>query len=288
MIGEGTLSNIRSLKFAVGEGLALAGTSYGDPGSNTVLFLHGAGQTQFSWGAAATRIAQEGWHAITIDLRGHGESDWASDADYSQDAFASDIEFVARSLPTKPVIVGASLGGLSALIALGERAPDIARALVLVDIVPGMNSDEADRILAFMRAYPGGFESLTEAATAVSEYLPNRPRPADPSGLAKNLQLGSDGRYRWHWDPKLTSGPSGLGKNRDPERLRAAARSLLTPCLLIRGARSELVTDEGVQDFVQLVPHTQVADVSGAGHMVAGDRNDAFADAVLKFLASLA
>jgi len=281
------LSNIHSLKFSVGDQLTIAGTSYGEPNANTTLFLHGAGQTQSSWGAAAARIAQEGWHAITVDLRGHGESDWASDADYSQDAFASDIEYVVRSLPTKPVIVGASLGGLSALIALGERAPDIARALVLVDIVPGMNSEEADRILAFMRAYPEGFESLDKAATAVSEYLPHRPQPADPSGLAKNLQLGSDGRYRWHWDPKLTSSPGGLGKNRDPERLRAAARTLLTPCLLIRGARSQLVTDEGVHDFLELVPHTQVADVSGAGHMVAGDRNDAFADAVLNFLASL-
>ena len=107
------------------------------------------------------------------------------------------------------------------------------------------------------------------------------------SGLAKNLRLGDDGRYRWHWDPKLTTGPSGLGRRRDPERHRAAARSLRIPCLLVRGAKSQLVTDEGVQDFVRLVPHAEVADVSGAGHMVAGDRNDAFAGSVLKFLAAL-
>lgn len=274
------------VKFSVGGGLALAGIRYADPNANTALFLHGAGQTQYAWGAAANRVAQAGWHAITIDLRGHGESGWASDADYSQDAFASDIESVVRSLPSPPVIVGASLGGLTALIAQAERSPDVARALVLVDIVPGMNSEEADRILVFMRAYPDGFESLEEAAAAVSRYLPHRPRPAEPSGLAKNLRL-TDGRYRWHWDPNLTNGPSGLGKKRDPERHRAAARSLRIPCLLVRGARSALVTDEGVQDFMQLVPHSQVADVSGAGHMVAGDRNDAFAGAVLDFLAAL-
>ena len=252
-----------------------------------MLFLHGAGQTQYAWGAAANRVARAGWHAITIDLRGHGDSDWASDADYSQDAFASDIESVVRSMPKPPVIVGASLGGLTALIAQGERSTDVARALVLVDIVPGMNSEEADRILVFMRAYSDGFESLDEAAAAVSQYLPHRPRPAEPSGLAKNLRLAADGRYRWHWDPSLTNGPSGLGKKRDPERHRAAARSLRIPCLLVRGAKSQLVTDEGVQDFVRLVPHTQVADVSGAGHMVAGDRNDAFAGAVLDFLSAL-
>jgi non-heme chloroperoxidase len=131
-----------------------------------------------------------------------------------------------------------------------------------------------------MHSAPNGFASVDEAADAVASYLPHRPRPKDTSGLMKNLRLRDDGRYHWHWDPKMFN---GMGE-RSMDALRDAARGLTAPTLLVRGGMSEVLTEEGAKDFLTLVPHAEFADIAGADHMVAGDRNDAFNAATFDFL----
>jgi pimeloyl-ACP methyl ester carboxylesterase len=149
-----------------------------------------------------------------------------------------------------------------------------------------MEFDGAARIMDFMRAKPEGFSNLDEAADAVARYNPHRKRPKDLSGLKKNLRRGDDGRYRWHWDPRFLESP----KNPDNltslslDQLDDAARSLTLPTLLVRGRMSDLLSEAGAREFLDLVPHAKFVDVSGAGHMVAGDRNDAFAKSVVSFL----
>ena len=117
----------------------------------------------------------------------------------------------------------------------------------------------------------------------------HRPRPKDLSGLAKNLRLGEDGRYRWHWDPAFLRRRRRDGVTNLPsaERHLAAARRLAVPTLLVRGRLSDVISMEGVNEFLEAVPKAEFVDVSDAGHMVAGDRNDAFTDAVVGFLDGL-
>ena len=273
--------------FKGSDGIVLRGDSHGDPGHPPVLLLHGGGQTRHAWSGTARQLADAGWNAITVDLRGHGESDWSPEGEYRHRDFAADIAAISRSLETPPVLVGASLGGISSLLALGEAAAEpLASALVLVDIATKMELAGAARIISFMKAKPEGFESLEEVADAVAIYNPHRPRPSDLSGLNKNLRKGEDGRYRWHWDPKFLEGPKNPtdGGNFDPESLVRAARGLTLPTLLVRGKMSDLLSEEGAREFLALVPHAKFVDVSGAGHMVAGDRNDLFASAVVSFL----
>jgi pimeloyl-ACP methyl ester carboxylesterase len=255
----------------------------GPAGGPPVVLTHGGGQTRGAWKRAADSLAGAGYRALSLDLRGHGESDWAPDGDYSLDAFAADLAAVCATLDAPPALVGASLGGMAALLAMGSGLP--ARALVLVDIVPRMNRDGAGRIGAFMRANPDGFASLDEAANAVAAYLPHRPRPSDPSGLRRNLRE-KDGRLFWHWDPSFLALTEGRGPDMG-ERMQAAARSVRVPTLLVRGALSEVVDEAGVDDFLRLIPHARHVDVAEAGHMVAGDRNDVFNDAILTFLAKV-
>jgi non-heme chloroperoxidase len=266
-------------------GLRLVADVWGDPVAPPVLLLHGGGQTRHSWGGTAEALAADGWYAVAIDLRGHGDSEWASDGDYSFDGFVADLHAVLADLGRKPVLVGASLGGITSLLAEGEPEEPVAEALVLVDVVPSLDRQGVARILAFMSDRPDGFASLDEAADAIAEHLPHRPRPTDLSGLRKNLRLHGDGRYRWHWDPRFLTGERRPAATRDPDRLRAAARAVRAPTLLVRGRKSELVTVEGVREFLALVPHARFVDVAEAGHMVAGDRNDAFTEAVRGFLA---
>ncbi|WP_409437153.1 alpha/beta fold hydrolase [Mycobacterium sp. SMC-14] len=263
---------------------------HGDPDARAVVFLHGGGQTRRSWGRAAAAVAERGWQAVTVDLRGHGESDWASEGDYRLVSFAADVHQVLRTLPPDPVLVGASLGGCTAMLLGGELAPGAASAVVLVDIVPNMDASGAQRVQAFMAEnMESGFDSLDEVADAIAAYNPHRPRPTDLGGLTTNLRRRGD-RWYWHWDPQFISGPEHQGpmEIHDVERLNAAVQTILdggVPMLLVRGQLSDLVSATNAEEFLARFPQVEFVDVAGAGHMVAGDRNDIFADAILGFLA---
>ena len=276
------------------DGNRLAADEAGDPDDPPVVLLHGGGQTRHSWGTTLGAVANKGWHAYAVDLRGHGESDWAPDGDYTLDAFAGDVLEISHALDPPPVLVGASLGGIASLAAIGEHPDeDVARALVLVDVAPRIEEQGRMRIGAFMMEHmEAGFASLDEVADAIQAYNPHRPRPSDLNGLQKNLRKSDDGRWYWHWDPAFIGGRLGSPDETrssivDPERLGKAARALTVPTLLVRGRVSDLLSEEGAQELLEMVPHARLVDVAGAGHMVAGDRNDLFNDAVVGFLESL-
>ena len=116
----------------------------------------------------------------------------------------------------------------------------------------------------------------------IAAYQPHRPRPKSLDGLAKNLRLGDDGRYHWHWDPRFRRGRRDL-KARE-ERLLACSRNLDLPTLLVRGGLSDVLSEEGAAEFLELCTHAEYVNVTGAAHMVAGDRNDIFATSVIEFL----
>lgn len=264
------------------DGIVLAADAYGDEGAPVVLLLHGGGQTRHSWGGTAELLAGHGYRAITVDQRGHGESDWDRGRRYKQADFARDVHALTTRFQKPFAIVGASLGGNSGLLASGDLGAKLS-ALVLVDIGPKIERTGVERIYEFMRAKPDGFASLDEVADLVAAYQPHRTRPKDVSGLAKNLRQGQDGRYRWHWDPAF------LEEMFQPQpeiaaRLENASKNLAMPVLLVRGKLSDLLSEENARHFLELCPHAKYVDVAGAAHMVAGDQNDRFTDAVVSFL----
>jgi non-heme chloroperoxidase len=268
-------------------GLRLVGDRWGRrPQRGTVLLLHGGGQTRQSWARTARRLEAAGYLAVAIDSRGHGDSGWDPAGDYSLDAFAGDLLAVVDSLPERPTLVGASLGGITALLAAGEH-PGLARALVLVDVVVAVESAGQDRIRAFMRAHLEGFATLAEVADAIAAYNPHRPRPRTLDGLRKVVRRRDDGRWHWHWDPAFIRIGDEPQRRVDRRRLRDAAARIEIPTLLVRGGRSDVVSDRGIADMLALIPQAQVVEIGGAGHMVAGDDNDVFARALEAFLARL-
>jgi non-heme chloroperoxidase len=262
-------------------GLKLAGDAWGDPGGPLVILQHGGGQTRHAWKGAGEILGKAGWHAIAFDARGHGDSEWAPDGLYGQDVMVQDLKLVVEQLGKRPALVGASMGGGTSLVAVGEDHVD-ATALVLVDIAPRVEPEGIDKIQAFMSQKPEGFDSLEEVADAIAGYQPHRARPKNLSGLAKNLRLTDSGKYRWHWDPGFRTINRDYRKRQD--RLEACARNLTLPTLLVRGGLSDLLSEEGAQHFLTLCPHAEYVNVKDAGHMVAGDRNDIFRSAVIDFL----
>jgi pimeloyl-ACP methyl ester carboxylesterase len=155
----------------------------------------------------------------------------------------------------------------------------------VVDITHRSNPEGIQRIRDFMSSGLDGFPSLDAAADAIAAYTPNRPRRRNPGGLMKVLRQRPDGRWYWHWDPRfLDHGRTEVPREDFQALFEAALRGIRVPTLLVRGLLSDVVTEEGVQDFLDRIPGAKLADVSGAAHMVAGDRNDAFSRAVIEFL----
>jgi pimeloyl-ACP methyl ester carboxylesterase len=278
-------SSLRTQTFCGEAGLSLIADVAGEPGQPTVIFLHGGGQTRHSWSGAVREFAARGYHVINLDARGHGDSQWSPDGVYSLDRLVADLRCVIHSLSTQPALVGASMGGITALTLVGESDEALAKALVLVDVAPRVEPEGIDKIRRFMTANPDGFASVDEAVEAVAAYNPHRPRPKDSSGLLRNLRRRADGRWHWHWDPRFVQRQLAPEPPDFHGRALRACRGVRIPALLVRGLNSDIVSEQGVREFREHLPQLEVFDVAGAGHMVAGDRNDAFNTGVAGFLA---
>ncbi|HEX7129956.1 MAG TPA: alpha/beta fold hydrolase [Rhodanobacteraceae bacterium] len=268
------------------DGLRLAIEKRGAPDAPPVLFAHGFGQTRHAWTRSAQALAAAGLCTVTMDMRGHGQSDRLPDGDYHLEQFLGDLLGVAQSLDAPPILVGASMGGLLGLALAGEVAPAPFRALVLVDITPRWETAGVARMLGFMRAHPDGFADYDEAIAAIAAYLPHRSRQKRAHELEPLLRRGDDGRLRWHWDPALLETVAHEGERYQP-RLLEAVRRIRVPVLLVSGGRSDVVSHDTIDEFMKLLPHARHVQLPHATHMLAGDANDAFTGAIETFIRSL-
>jgi pimeloyl-ACP methyl ester carboxylesterase len=200
--------------------------------------------------------------------------------------FVGDLRLLAHAELSKPILVGASMGGLLGLVVAGEIDPQAFRALVLVDITPRWETKGVERILAFMQAHPDGFASYEDAAEQIAAYLPHRAERKSEDQLRPLLREGADGRLRWHWDPALLGGVVSESERYQP-RLMAAAAKVSVPVLLLSGGRSDVVSRDTVEEFLRLVPHAEHVELPRATHMVAGDANDAFTREIARFVGEL-
>jgi len=278
------MTTSRIVEFTGADGITLVADEW-TPDHRTgqsVLMLHGGGQNRHSWKKTGQILADKGLHVVAVDTRGHGDSDRSPDADYAVETLAADVQALIDTIGPPVVIIGASMGGLTGILVASEAGPQRVSKLVLVDVVPRFEKSGSARIRDFMFTHVHGFDSLDEAADAVAEYLPHRTKPRSPEGLKKNLRL-RDGRWYWHWDPAFLTKPADDPLERT-DKLEAAAMSLQIPLMLIRGKLSDVVSTEGVNDFLKKVPRTEFVELSGAGHTAAGDDNDAFSEAVVQFV----
>lgn len=266
------------------DAVTLIGEEIRAEGPASVLFAHGFGQTRQSWSGAQLALAQEGIGSIAWDMRGHGESGRNSEAlHYQAEQFADDVHLLSKQFQGKPLLVGASMGGLTGMMAQAQH--DVFSALVLVDVTPRWEIAGVARIMAFMNAFPDGFDSYEHAADVIANYLPQRRERKNTKQL-KFLLREHQGRFFWHWDPRMLT---EFVENSEhlQDGIREAARQIKVPTLLISGGKSDIVSEHTVADFLQLVPHALHHHLPHATHMVAGDDNDAFNDTLLNFKRTL-
>jgi pimeloyl-ACP methyl ester carboxylesterase len=270
----------------------------GDPNElrPLVLMLHGGGQNRHAWSNSAKSLQRSGHTVVTVDSRGHGDSEWDPTGNYDTDDFTHDLLALRSHIsPDRRVVaIGASMGGMSLLNAHRLGSPALWAGVVLVDVTPRMEIEGALRVVTFMSAHADGFASLEQASVTLASYNPHRAKPKSLDGLRKVLRERDDGRFVWLWDPAfITSKADAMAANPGSSEQRfeqiaiqllEGARRITAPTLLIRGAMSDLVSPETVKEFLTATPHATSVDVSNTGHMLAGDDNDAFTLAVKTFL----
>ena len=263
------IDDVRSIDLrGTARGCACAADEFGDPDGPPVVLLHGGGQTRVTRGARRSRVlAERGWHAYRVDLRGHGESEWAADGDYTLDAFAGDVSRSRARSPEPPVLVGASLGGIASLAAIGEHADERRRAARSCSSTSRrkIEQDGAMRIGAFMSEHmEDGFASLDEVADAVAALQPAPAPPDRPLGAEEEPAPARRRPLVLALGPALHAAASSARATRparrsstraDSGRRPRTSRSRRCSCA---GRVSDLLSEEGAQELLELVPARRV------------------------------
>ena len=232
-------------------------------GPPEVVLLHGGAQNAHTWDTVALALDRP---LVAVDLPGHGRSSWREDHDYSPPTLADDVAVAVRELaPEAGLVVGMSLGGLTAFCLTAQHA-DLVRRLVVVDVTPGTDAVKAEPIIAFISG-PERFESFDARLERTVAHNPSRSVSSLPRGILHNATEDADGAWHWRWDPQhLGRSPLDFGD------LWAAVDAVRVPFLLVRGGASGVVGDEDVAELRRRVPSVRVEVVEGAGHSIQGDR----------------
>ena len=253
----------------VGGGGRISALRWGAAAPELVL-LHGGAQNAHTWDTVALALGRP---LVALDLPGHGHSSHRDDHVYWPADNAIAIEAAVRALaPDAKVVVGMSLGGLTAL-ALTDRAPDIVRSLVLVDVTPGVNREKSSAIAQFIDG-PEYFASFDEILERTVTFNPTRTESSLRRGILHNAIEAPDGRWRWRYDlPRRGSGEGDDGRIMPGlDDLWEAVARVHVPFTLVRGSLSPVVDDDDVAELQRRNPAAIVEVVEGAGHSVQGDK----------------
>ncbi len=252
---------------------------WGEAAEEPLLLLHGVGQTAHTWAYFATAVRHL-YRVIAVDQRGHGDSGWAPDGDYSMEAHARDLDAVIEQLNLQSFsLIGFSMGGRNAM-RLAGRHPEKLRRLVIVEAPPERPPPGASQARQFMSG-PDLFGSVEDFVERAIRFNPRRSREALRESLLHNLRQLPDGSWTWKYDPILRDSNRRISPWGD---LWPVLAKVACPTLIVRGAESAALPPEQTAKMLQTMPDARFVTISGAGHTVMGDNPVEFEAKVKPFL----
>ena len=259
---------------------------WGDPAAPPLLLLHGGNQSAHAWDLVSLHLARR-YHIYALDQRGHGDSEWARDSDYSTRTLAEDaLAFIAQEGLEPPIVCGHSMGGMAAMAATVKR-PDLPRALVIVDIGPEPSGSGTSAIRDFITKNVE-FDTIEQFVDRVAGYDRFRTREHMERSARYNLIQRADGKYISKSDRTLHDPTFG---GRDVRAIGRPSldevRTFSCPTLVVRGERSSVLEPDAAQRFVDALPQGRLVTVANCGHNVHSQNTTGFLDAVRPFLESL-
>jgi pimeloyl-ACP methyl ester carboxylesterase len=264
-------------------GLKLHYQEWGQADAPTILMVHGFGVSGHMFDEFAGRMADR-YHLIALDQRGHGDSDWSEEGDYSRDAFVNDLEGFRAALGLERfVLIGHSMGGLNA-VSYTVAHPEHVSALVLVDVGPESAKEGVDNIVRFTQGPDQlDFEEFVELA---HRFNPRRSIENIRERMRHRLRPLPDGKWTWKFDSRFRdpSRPLRIGSDLTGDQIWQLYRDVRPPTLLVRGGESDVLVADVAERCVREMRRARLVTVPGAGHSVPGDAPDAFTEAVNGFI----
>jgi len=257
---------------------------WGPSHAPAVVCLHGGGQTAYMYEAIGAALGDR-YHVLAPDLPAHGDSEPLGNDGFTRHELASStLPLLEEFGIERAAFVGASLGGITSLT-IAAMKPEAVGAIVLIDIGHRLEDEGVNRIIEFLGKHES-FASLDEAAVAVAEYVPNRTRPTNPQRLRRNLRQRPDGRWEWKHRLGRVASIEGrrVGWRQLTDGMDDEARAIVCPVLVLRGAKSDVLSDNEIAD---LLPDARLATVGAAGHHAAGDNPETTASLVSAFLSEI-
>ena len=227
------------------EGLRLVADVRGDPSGWPVLFLHGGGQTRHAWGSTAEIVAAQGWRTVALDLRGHGDSDWAPNGDYSFTAFCADCVAVCDKLGSPRYWSGPPWVACRPCSPRGPATDRSPPAWCWWTSLPKPTPTGSSASPEFMQSGFDGFDTLEDGGRGDRRLHPPRGPGSQPPGLKKVLRQRDD-RWYWHWDPLVISPGADRGGAGSVHRAaRCGGKQHPRPTMLVWGLLSDVVSQGG-------------------------------------------
>jgi pimeloyl-ACP methyl ester carboxylesterase len=255
---------------------------WGTLGRRPILFLHGGGLNAHTWDVVCLMLRRE-YHCLALDQRGHGDSEWEPTADYSFESQIRDIEGLIEKLKLqRPLLVGHSMGGFAA-IGYAMRHASTMAGLALVDVGPELNMDGGQRIRAFL-SQDRELDSVDEFVERAMAFNPMRNPALLRRSLLHNLRRLPNGRWTWKHDPNRMSAGFADERIERAKQILEEIHKISCPTLVMRGARSDVFTDENAQKFAKALPHGRWIKVENAGHTIQGDNPRGLLEVLHPFL----
>ena len=273
-------------KFVTANGMRFHYLEWGSAANPPMLLLHGFAQTCHSWDFVALGFSDD-YRVIVLDQRGHGDSDWAADGDYSPETQQNDISAVVSEIGLeKFTLMGLSMGGRNSFTYAANN-PDRVRALVIVDAGPQNMQQGTQNIRNFVQQ-DDELDSVDAFVERVLKYNPRRPPDQIRGSIMHNLKQLPNGKWTWKYDKRLRSPGRRMGSDPETEkRLWGYLEALQCPTLLVRGGASDIIAMDTADKMHAVIPNSQLSTIEGAGHLVMGDSPSGFQRAVTEFLAGL-